>query len=117
MTRKIFNILVMLSIAATMFLSSCTAAGLECGLLGKWEYSLKTYNQSIMFTFEFRNDDKVVVETNVNNVETKGEDTVKSVSNHTIKFDDGTEIDYRNLTCDSVEFKIDSIWMEFTKVY
>ena len=38
MTKKILSVLAMMSIAAMMMLSSCTAAGVECGLIGKWEY-------------------------------------------------------------------------------
>ena len=41
MTKRILSVLAMLSIAAMMMLSSCTAAGVECGLIGKWEYSEK----------------------------------------------------------------------------
>lgn len=39
MTKKFLSLFAVLSIAAMAILSSCTSAGVECGLIGKWEYS------------------------------------------------------------------------------
>ena len=51
MTKKILSVLAMMSIAAMMMLSSCTAAGVECGLIGKWEYVAEGfYYKSIEIT-------------------------------------------------------------------
>ena len=54
MTKRILTVLAMVSIAAMMMLSSCTAAGVECGLIGKWEFQLN----EVTDTWEFTSDDK-----------------------------------------------------------
>lgn len=54
MTKRILTVLAMVSIAAMMMLSSCTAAGVECGLIGKWEFQLN----GVTDTWEFTSDDK-----------------------------------------------------------
>ncbi|MCH5149393.1 MAG: hypothetical protein J1G30_01890 [Spirochaetales bacterium] len=111
MTKRIFSIFAVLGIAATMFLSGCTAAGVECGLIGKWERDYSGAKGS----YEFTSDDKMIVE--VNGVKVK-EHTVKLVLDHTIVIDeDGVnkKIEYRNLGCDSVELKFDGDWLKFTK--
>ena len=55
MTKKILSVLAMMSIAAMMMLSSCTAAGVECGLIGKWERS----EDGRTVTIEITADDKI----------------------------------------------------------
>ena len=109
MTKRFLSILAMLSIAAMMFLSSCTAAGVECGLIGKWEYKVGVNSAS----YEITSDDKIIVR--VNGIK-QGEFVIESVSDHTIKTLYG-EMEYQNLTCDSVEFKDSGMWVEFNRVY
>lgn len=127
MTRKILNILIMLGSVAILFLSSCTAAGVECGLLGKWENTGKVNViddvYTFTYTYEIRSDDKIVFRAKMKNSSNKiisdeeKEYTIKSASDHKIKYDNDNEIEYRNLTYDSVEFKIGLTWMEFNKLY
>ena len=57
MTKKILSVLAMMSIAAMMMLSSCTAAGVECGLIGKWEY---VGEGSYYKTIEITADDQII---------------------------------------------------------
>ena len=57
MTKRILSVLAMMSIAAMMMLSSCTAAGVECGLIGKWEGS----EDGATVTVEITADDKLTV--------------------------------------------------------
>lgn len=101
MTKKFFSALVVLSIAAMMFLSSCTAAGVECGLIGKWEYKEG-------LTVEITNDDKCKID--------GAEFEVESVDDHVIKVKNFGSVEYKNLGCDSVEFKVGGVWFEFSKV-
>ena len=58
MTKKILSVLAMMSIAAMMMLSSCTAAGVECGLIGKWEYV--NGGDDNKRTIEITADDKII---------------------------------------------------------
>ena len=37
MTKRFLSLMAMVGIVAMMMLSSCTAEGVECGLIGKWE--------------------------------------------------------------------------------
>lgn len=139
MTKRILSVLAMLSIAAMMMLSSCTAAGVECGLIGKWEYEEKITNSGIectnTFSYEITSDDKLILTAKfaykIVNAEAasgsgikdgqthsnKSEKTIESVSNNTIKIKDGSKIEYRNLGCDSVEFKFGDKWTKLSKVY
>lgn len=106
MTKKFFSALVVLSIAAMMFLSSCTAAGVECGLIGKWEHK----EGFVTITVEITNDDKCKID----GVEFE----VESVDDHVIKIKNYSlgPVEYKNLGCDSVEFKVGGAWFEFSKV-
>lgn len=127
MTRKILNILMMLGSATMLLLNSCTAAGVECGLLGKWENTGKVNViddvYTFTYTYEIRSDDKIVFRAKVKDssneiiADEEKEYTIKSASDHKIKYDNDNEIEYRNLTYDSVEFKIGLTWMEFNKLY
>ena len=128
MTRKILNILMMLGSAAMLLLSSCTAAGVECGLLGKWENTgkldyLTDGVYTFTYTYEIRSDDKIVFRFKVKDssneiiADEENEYTIKSVSDHKIKCNNDNEIEYRNLTYDSVEFKMGLTWLEFNKLY
>ena len=129
MTKKFLSIFAILSIAAIMFLSSCTAAGVECGLIGKWEHSETIDGIIVKTTFEFTSDDKIIRTREGKEKDSEGieittsgnkEFTIKSVSEHTIKMTDNKGgLKYRNLTCDSVEFADENNdnWAKFTKVY
>ena len=116
MTKKILSVLAMMSIAAMMMLSSCTAAGVECGLIGKWERSEDGYT----VTVEITADDKIIViskyEAAGNKVENKTEYTITKVSDKEItykkdKFED--KMKYSDLGCDTVKFGD----YEYKKVY
>ena len=54
MTKK--NLSVIIALIVVMMLSSCTAEGVECGLIGKWE-SLRYYEGEQ--TVEITADDKI----------------------------------------------------------
>ena len=116
MTKRILSVLAMMSIAAMMMLSSCTAAGVECGLIGKWEYS----EDGTTVTVEITADDKIIVITKFEvageKKEIKSEGTIKSVSGKEITYEvKGIEfpMEYSDLGCDTVKFGDD----EFKKVY
>lgn len=112
MTKKILGILAMLSVASMMLLSSCTAAGVECGLIGKWEYSSGGHK----VTMEITSDDKIKFKSDGHSTE----GTIKSVDGHKIKYSADNmdiEMEYRNLTCDSVEIGGNDNWTKCTKVY
>ena len=120
MTKKILSVLAMMSIAAMMMLSSCTAAGVECGLIGKWEYSKDTYTTTVEITA----DDKLIViskyEIEGKAVENKMEGTIKSVKDHKITYEyNGTEfeVEYSDLGCDTVKFGSGESKVEYKKVY
>ena len=113
MTKKILSVLAMMSIAAMMMLSSCTAAGVECGLIGKWERSKDGFTTTIeitaddKFTMTGKQDGKTMYEV-------KG--TIKSVKDHKVTYEvNGTEypIEYSDLGCDTVKFND----TEYKKVY
>ena len=137
MTKRILSVLAMLSIAAMMMLSSCTAAGVECGLIGKWEYvsSVDEDGTKYTTTYEITADDKFIITTKYefsqeykDKMAAEGTKlptapreqkyTIESVSDHKIKVKeiDG-ELEYRNLGCDSVEFKLGDKWTKLSKVY
>ena len=113
MTKRILSVLAMMSIAAMMMLSSCTAAGVECGLIGKWEGS----EDGATVTIEITADDKLTVTAKYDGktlFENKG--TIKSVSGKEITYEvDGIEskIKYSDLGCDTVKFGD----IEYKKVY
>jgi hypothetical protein len=116
MTKRILSVLAMMSIAAMMMLSSCTAAGVECGLIGKWERSEGGYT----YTVEITADDKIIsivkYEAAGTKVENKMEYTITKVSDKEItykkdKFED--KIKYSDLGCDTVKFGD----VEYKKVY
>ncbi|MBQ2294524.1 MAG: hypothetical protein II258_04005 [Spirochaetales bacterium] len=116
MTKKILSVLAMMSIAAMMMLSSCTAAGVECGLIGKWEHS----EDGFTTTVEITADDKIIVtvkyEVAGEKKESKSEGTIKSVSDHVATYEvDGKEykMEYSDLGCDTVKFGD----IEYKKVY
>ena len=116
MTKRILSVLAMMSIAAMMMLSSCTAAGVECGLIGKWERS----DDGVTVTVEITADDKIIViskyEVAGTKVENKSEGTIKSVSDKEVTYEvDGIEfkVEYSDLGCDTVKFDDD----EYKKVY
>ncbi|MBO5288576.1 MAG: hypothetical protein J6B11_04195 [Spirochaetales bacterium] len=113
MTKRILSVLAMMSIAAMMMLSSCTAAGVECGLIGKWEYS----EDGVTATVEITADDKLTIISKRDGEtmsEVKG--TIKSVKDHEVTYEvNGIEgkMEYSDLGCDTVKFGDD----EFKKVY
>ena len=133
MTKRFLTVLAMLSIAAMMMLSSCTAAGVECGLIGKWEYVSSVDEDGTKYTrtheitaddkfistmkYEFSQEykDKMAAEgVNLSTAPIKNEYTIESVSDHKIKFKeiDG-ELEYSDLGCDTVKFG----GTEYKKVY
>lgn len=120
MTKRILSVLAMMSIAAMMMLSSCTAAGVECGLIGKWECVTEGfYCKSIEITaddqiisvyiesdyqYDSATGDEVRVE---KEVERKG--TIEEVTGKAIiyKVKDSTEksvLEYSDLNGDTVKF-------------
>lgn len=104
MTKKFLGILAMLSIAAMTVLSSCTAAGVECGLIGKWEAKETLEGITMTQTIEITSDDKYILEVKYSDgYNYKTEYTIESVDGHTIKFKNGGEVEYSELTCDSVK--------------
>ena len=113
MTKKILSVLAMMSIAAMMMLSSCTAAGVECGLIGKWE----KVDDGVTITVEITADDKLIQINKYEGVEKEEilECTIKSVSNYEITYEyDGVELilEYSDLSFDTVKFS----GVEFRKV-
>ena len=116
MTKKILSVLAMMSIAAMMMLSSCTAAGVECGLIGKWEGDVNGYTQIIEITA----DDKLTVigkRDGKTMFEVKG--TIKSVSDKEVTYEmNGSEfkIEYSDLGNDTVKFGSGENKTEYKKV-
>ena len=113
MTKRILSVLAMMSIAAMMMLSSCTAAGVECGLIGTWEYS----KDKVTITIEITADDRIIYtgkydgKTNV-----EFESTIKSVEDHEIICDVVEDLKYSDLGCDTVKFKVNGRYETFKKV-
>ena len=125
MTKRILSVLAMLSIAAMMMLSSCTAAGVECGLIGKWEYSEKEdlTGAELKITYEITASDKFIstVSMTLSGItkETVSEGKIKAViANRIVYEEDGEEIKigYQNLKSDSVEFIYEEGYLPFKKV-
>ncbi len=121
MTKKFLSLFAVLSIAAMAILSSCTSAGVECGLIGKWEYS----ESGLKITAEFTSDDlfKVTTEATVFSVTTTNttESNVKSVKDHTVTTEKSgveADVEYKDLGCDSVKFKfVGEDWRTYKKVF
>lgn len=132
MTKKFMLFLAIISIVVTM-LGSCTATGVECGLIGKWETSSQsesTPKVRYVSTIEITNEDKIIFspESSGEKSELK-EYTIKSVDGHTITYttvkyndvngvEEEAEIDYQNLTCDTVQFgsSKNNSWTQYKKV-
>lgn len=116
MTKRILTVLAMVSIAAMMMLSSCTAAGVECGLIGKWEsVNESSYYEGEKNTIEITADDKIIFTSPEKDYETgkiklettKG--TIEEVTGKAIiyKNDKATEksvLEYSELSGDTVKF-------------
>ena len=107
-------------------LSSCTSAGVECGLIGKWEYVNSTSLGDITTTYEITSDDKFKTTVKTSNplikIETgSSEVTITAVKDHTITTkNNGVEadIEYKDLGCDSVKFKVvGEDWLTYKKVF
>ncbi|MBQ1998176.1 MAG: hypothetical protein II220_01670 [Spirochaetales bacterium] len=58
MTKRFLSVMAMVSVVAMMMLSSCTTAGVECGLIGKWEM-VQEYYEGYKQTIEITTDDKI----------------------------------------------------------
>lgn len=126
MTKKILTVLAIVSIAAMMMLSSCTSAGVECGLIGKWTCNEYWNNERLeenlppyIIDVEITADDKitVVITTDYGFGEEKSEKivdgTIESVSDKEITYkDNGVKktIKYSDLCCDEVKFDGDTYW-------
>ena len=125
MTKKFLSVLAMISIAAMMMLSSCTAAGVECGLIGKWEME-KENKDEYSFIVEITADDKAILIDKYENkgTEAKYEFNIKSVDGKeiTIGGDNGEmKVRYKDLGCDSIKFATEKFgldnYQEFKKVF
>ena len=125
MTKKFLSVLAMISIAAMMMLSSCTAAGVECGLIGKWEME-KENKDEYSFIVEITADDKAILIDKYENkgIEAKYEFNIKSVDGKeiTIGGDNGEmKVRYKDLGCDSIKFATEKYgldnYQEFKKVF
>ena len=106
MTKRILSVLAMMSIAAMMMLSSCTAAGVECGLIGTWELK----ENGITVTIEITSEDKLIMSLGSGGAQCE----ITKVNDHEIIFELSDtsaskvvySLEYKNLTCDSVEFSL-----------
>ena len=125
MTKIILSVLAMLSIAAMMMLSSCTAAGVECGLIGKWEYSEKEdlTGTELKITYEITASDEFISTVSMTllgiTTETVSEGKIKAVvANRIVYEEDGEEIKigYQNLKSDSVEFIYQEGYLPFERI-
>lgn len=125
MTKRFLTVLAMISIAAMMMLSSCTAAGVECGLIGKWEME-KENKDEYSFIVEITADDKAILIDKYENkgTEEKYEFNIKSVDGKeiTIGGDNGEiKVRYKDLGCDSIKFATERFgldnYKEFKKVF
>ena len=105
MTKKILTLLAMMSIAAMMMLSSCTAAGVECGLIGVWEME-----DNSKVTWEITADDKIIAKTDGKKT---AEAEIEEVKDKEIHLKGGPTIEYSDLGCDTVTFNS----IKFKKVY
>ena len=118
MTKRILSVLAMMSIAAMMMLSSCTAAGVECGLIGKWEVE----DDGVKVTIEITSDDKLIMSLGSGGTQCE----ITEVDDHEITFEVSASatskqvfvLEYKNLTCDTVDFSLDGSGFDtFKKVY
>ena len=125
MTKKFLSILTILSIVAMMMLSSCTAAGVECGLIGKWEYSEKDNltGTELKIIYEITSGDEFISTVSMTLLgitsEVKSEGKIKAVIAHKIVYEeDGEEISigYQNLKSDSVEFIYQEGYLPFERI-
>ena len=120
MTKRILSVLAMMSIAAMMMLSSCTAAGVECGLIGKWYCNEYWVEYGYTIDVEITADDKItVIRTSLGGLmegeksEKIVDGTIESVSDKEITYkNNGIEytIKYSDLCCDEVKFDGDTYW-------
>lgn len=118
MTKKILTLLAMMSIVAMMMLSSCTAAGVECGLIGKWEVE----DDGVKVTIEITTDDKLIMSLGSGGTQCE----ITKVDDHEITFEVSTSatlkqifvLKYKDLTCDTVDFSLNGSGFDtFKKVY
>ena len=118
MTKRILSVLAMMSIAAMMMLSSCTAAGVECGLIGKWEVE----DDGVKVTIEITSDDKLIMSLGSGGAQCE----ITEVDDHEITFEVSASatskqvfvLEYKNLTCDTVDFSLNGSGFDtFKKVY
>ena len=125
MTKRILSVLAMLSIAAMMMLSSCTAAGVECGLIGKWEYSEKDdlTGSELKITYEITASDEFISTVSLTllgiTTETVSEGKIKAVIANKIVYNENGEeisIGYQNLKSDSVEFIYQEGYLPFERI-
>ena len=125
MTKKFLSILTILSIVAMMMLSSCTAAGVECGLIGKWEYSEKDNltGTELKIIYEITSGDEFISTVSMTLLgitsEVKSEGKIKAVIAHKIVYEEGGEeisIGYQNLKSDSVEFIYQEGYLPFERI-
>ena len=125
MTKRILSVLAMLSIAAMMMLSSCTAAGVECGLIGKWEYSEKEdlTGTELKITYEITASDEFISTVSMTllgiTTETVSEGKIKAVIANKIVYNENGEeisIGYQNLKSDSVEFIYQEGYLPFERI-
>ena len=108
-----------------MMLSSCTAAGVECGLIGKWEYSEKDNltGTELKIIYEITSGDEFISTVSMTLLgitsEVKSEGKIKAVIAHKIVYEeDGEEISigYQNLKSDSVEFIYQEGYLPFERI-
>ncbi len=125
MTKRILSVLAMLSIAGMMMLSSCTAAGVECGLIGKWEYSEKEdlTGTELKITYEITASDEFISTVSMTllgiTTETVSEGKIKAVIANKIVYNENGEeisIGYQNLKSDSVEFIYQEGYLPFERI-
>ena len=125
MTKRILSVLAMMSIAAMMMLSSCTAAGVECGLIGKWEYSEKEdlTGTELKITYEITASDEFISTVSMTllgiTTETVSEGKIKAVIANKIVYNENGEeisIGYQNLKSDSVEFIYQEGYLPFERI-
>lgn len=112
--------------------AGCTDAGVECGLIGKWEY-LGVTNEKLIC--EFTVDDEFIWKLFLGDGEITKKAQIKSVNNGCIKLDCADYYDlgnssissdciyYRDLGCESVRLKFinsysnSGTYLNFRKIY
>ena len=116
MTKRFLSVMAMVSVVAMMMLSSCTTAGVECGLIGKWEAVQEYYGEGYKQTIEITADDKITFTSPQRDYDTdkvayqtrKG--TIEEVTGKAIIYKmDGIEgksvLEYSDLNGDTVKFQ------------